>query len=93
MKDLSWLTDLVSECVDFGETNGLGDFVEDAYAVIDALEKDLGIRLQLCPKFAPKTGTYSMTDVDEMSNILPFPNSRRTVRKPLKAVIIDPTLA
>lgn len=73
MEELNWLADLASDCVAFGEEHGLEHIEEGAQALIDALERDFGLRFSMLPRVGRNNGTFANENLLLGSNVLLFP--------------------
>ena len=65
MDDLNWLADLVSDCYAFGEKHNNELIMFTANEVVDAIERDFGLRFKLLPR----TSAPNETRVSELNDL------------------------
>jgi len=80
MEELHWLADLVSDCHAFGEKHDNELVIFSALGVINAMERDFGLKFMLLSRASAPNGTW-VTKLD----VLP-PNAIRLPYQPHRIV-------
>ena len=73
MNNLGWLAEFARECIEFGEKNGLPNFVASTHALIDALEQDLQLEKRAERRLANNRNRPTVSRTTRNSNVVPFP--------------------